>query len=133
MSVAEQVNTEELKENIRQRSTWLRLLYIILLAVIFTITEFIIAVVVLVQFGFVLLSGKTNEDLRQFGNSLSRYVYDVLRYLTFNSDELVFPFAEWGYGSGSPPAKAPTTTKPVARKKAPRKKASKKKKATGKR
>lgn len=126
MSVAEQVNTEELKENISQRSTWLRLLYIILLAVIFTITEFIIAVVVLVQFAFLLLSGKTNDDLMQFGDSLSRYVYDVLRYLTFNSDEMVFPFAEWDYATAAPkkaasaPAKKKTTKKKTAKKKASR-------------
>ena len=124
MSVAEQVNTEELKENISQRSTWLRLLYIILLAVIFTITEFIIAVVVLVQFAFLLLSGKTNDDLMQFGDSLSRYVYDVLRYLTFNSNEMVFPFAEWDYATSAPkkaasaPAKKKTAKKKTVKKKA---------------
>ena len=124
--MAEQVNTEELKENISQRSTWLRLLYIILLAVIFTITEFIIAVVVVVQFGFLLLSGKTNDDLKQFGDSLSRYVYDVLRYLTFNSNELVFPFAEWDYGTPAPkkaasaPVKKKTTKKKATRKKTSR-------------
>ncbi len=128
MSVAEQVNTQELKENISQRSTWLRLLYIILFAVIFGITEFIIGVVVVIQFGFVLLSGKTNEDLKQFGDGLSRYVYDMLRYLTFNSDELVFPFAEWTYGGAgastpvraAPAAAGKKTTKKAGTKKASR-------------
>ncbi|TDJ33918.1 MAG: DUF4389 domain-containing protein [Gammaproteobacteria bacterium] len=117
--MAEQINTEELKENISQRSTWLRLLYIILLAVIFTITEFIIGVVVVIQFGFVLLSGKTNDDLKQFGDALSRYVFDMLRYLTFNSDELVFPFAEWDYGPSAPKK----TASAPAKKKSTRKKA----------
>ena len=123
--MAEQVNTQELKENISQRSTWLRLLYIILFAVIFGITEFIIGVVVVIQFGFVLLSGKTNEDLKQFGDALSRYVYDILRYLTFNSDELVFPFAEWTYGGAA--ASTSTRAAPAAARKKTTKKAGKKK------
>ena len=119
--------TQELKENISQRSTWLRLLYIILFAVIFGITEFIIGVVVVIQFGFVLLSGKTNEDLKQFGDALSRYVYDMLRYLTFNSDERVFPFAEWTYGgaaAGTPTRAAPAATRKKTTKKTGKKKAS---------
>lgn len=122
--MAEQVNTEDLKENISQRSTWLRLLYIILFAVIFAITEFIVGIVVVIQFGFVLLSGKTNEDLKQFGDALSRYVYDMLRYLTFNSDELVFPFAEWSYGGAAASAPAKAAPKKKTRKKAGKKKAS---------
>jgi len=127
MSVAHQVSTEELKENISRRSTWMRLLYMILFAVIFGVTEFVVAVVVVIQFGFVLLSGKPNEDLRGFGDSLSRYVYDMLRFLTFNSEELVYPFTEWSYGGAAPaPAKsaAAGAGEKTTRKKAAKKKAS---------
>ena len=122
--MANQVSTDELKDNISQRGTWLRLLYIVLFAVIFIITEFIVAIVVIIQFGFVLLTGGVNTNLKDFGDDLSRYVYDILRYLTFNSDSLPFPFSDWSYGGTS--TRAAPAPKKAASKKTGKKKASRK-------
>ena len=85
----------ELKDNLRKRQTWLRGLYMLLFIVIFHVAEFVIGAVVLLQFLFTLVTGAPNARLLQFGQSLSRYVYQILRFLTFNSEDLPFPFTEW--------------------------------------
>ena len=85
----------ELKQNLKRSDTWLRMLYVILFAAIYGVAEVVLVAVVIVQFGFVLLSGKRNPNLLQFGGRLSRYLYDVLLYFTFRSDTKPFPFDEW--------------------------------------
>jgi hypothetical protein len=85
----------ELKSNLAKRVTWLRGLYMLLFIVIFHVTEFVVGAVVLLQFLFTLVTGQTNARLLQFGYSLSRYVYQILRFLTFNTEEMPFPFNEW--------------------------------------
>ncbi len=84
-----------IRDNLRRRESWLRALYVVLFAVIYSVTEIVIVIVVVVQFGFVLLTGKCNEQLLGFGASLSRYVFELLRFVTFNSDTKPFPFSPW--------------------------------------
>ncbi|MBI1424928.1 MAG: DUF4389 domain-containing protein [Gammaproteobacteria bacterium] len=85
----------ELKNNLRKRATWLRGLYMLLFIVIFHVAEVVVGAVVLLQFLFTLFSGATNARLLRFGQSLSQYVYQILRFLSFNSEEMPFPFSEW--------------------------------------
>lgn len=85
----------QLKSNLGSRKTWLRGLYMLLFAVIYSVTEVVIGAVVILQFLFTLVTGKTNARLLQFGRSLSRYVYQIMLFFTFNSEELPFPFNEW--------------------------------------
>jgi hypothetical protein len=53
------------------------------------------AAVVVLQFLFTVFSGETNANLRQFGASLSRYTYQLMLYLTYNTDDKPFPFGPW--------------------------------------
>lgn len=88
------MNTE-LKSHLASRHTWLRGFYMLLFAVIYHVAEFVIGVVVVLQFLFSLFTGQVNTRLLQFGHSLSRYAYQILCYLTFNSEQLPFPFDDW--------------------------------------
>lgn len=94
---------DELKQNIRRGSTWERLLYVILFVFIYSVAEAVLAAVVVVQFGFVLVTAKPSEQLLRFGGDLSRFLYDVLRYFTFTSDDKPFPFAAWPTVGQAPP------------------------------
>jgi len=78
-----------------RRETWLRLLFVILLALCYLVAEAVALVVVVIQFGFVLISGARNPHLLAFGANLSEYIYRILRFVMFNSDEKPFPFADW--------------------------------------
>jgi hypothetical protein len=36
-----------------------------------------------------------NPRLVEFAPGLSRYIYEILRYVTYESDERPFPFSDW--------------------------------------
>jgi Domain of unknown function (DUF4389) len=70
----------------------------LLFTVIYGIAEIVIAAVVLFQLLSVLFSGRTNERLLDLGQNLSTYVYQILCFLSFNSDERPYPFGDWPDG-----------------------------------
>ncbi len=109
-----------LKSNLTRSETWIRVLYVILFAVIYMVAEVVLVAVVVIQFGFVLITGKRNPNLLQFGGRLSRYMYDVLLYFTFRSDKEPFPFDDWPAADDLAPASG--SKKKTVRKSAPRKK-----------
>lgn len=86
---------KSLKQNLSAGSTWMRALYIVLFAIFYSIAEIVIAVVVVFQFLMLLFTGSPNARLLDFGQGLSTYVYQVMRYLTFNSHARPFPFSDW--------------------------------------
>lgn len=83
------------KTAINERTIWNRGLYMLLFAVLFSVARIVGYAVVILQFLFVLFSGSTNQRLLIFGNELSRYIYQIMQYLTFNSEERPYPFSEW--------------------------------------
>lgn len=74
---------------------WMRGLYMLMFAFFLGIAKFVVFMLVVVQFLFVLFTDAPNEQLTQFGKSLSTYHYQVLMFLTFNNEEHPYPFAEW--------------------------------------
>ena len=75
--------------------TWLRGLFMLLFVLIYGITEVIVTAVVILQFLFVLFTGDQNPRLKEFGAYLSEYIYGILTYWTYNSEERPFPFSPW--------------------------------------
>ncbi len=84
-----------LQQNLVNRSTWIRILYMLLFAFIYSVTEMVIFGIALIQIGFKLITGQTNPRLLALGDGLSRYIYQMMRFFTFVSDELPFPFGPW--------------------------------------
>ncbi|MDH5600342.1 MAG: DUF4389 domain-containing protein [Gammaproteobacteria bacterium] len=101
---------DEIKQNIKEKSTWLRGLYMLLFLVFYSVAKVIIFTVIAFQFILALFTGKTNERLVKLGQSLSTYIYQIMTFLTFNSDEHPYPFGAWP--SGQP--KVRKATKKVA-------------------
>jgi uncharacterized protein YqhQ len=84
--------SSDLEKNVKQKSTWVRLFFMIVLAFLYGLSRFVIGAVIVIQFFYVLLTGKTKDVLKSFGHSLAIYSYEVIDYLTFNTDEKPFPF-----------------------------------------
>ena len=84
--------SSDLEKNVKEKSTWVRLFFMVVLAFLYGLSRFVIGAVVVVQFFYVLLTGKTKDELKSFGHSLAIYSYEVIDYLTFNTDERPFPF-----------------------------------------
>jgi hypothetical protein len=86
----------DLEENVTRRSTWVRLIFMIIIAVIWGLSRLVTAAVVVIQFFYVLLTAETNDQLKKLGHSLAIYAYEITDFLTFNSEVKPFPFdSDW--------------------------------------
>ena len=86
---------EDIVKNVKQRSTWQRILYMLLFGIAYSVAEVILIAVVVSQLFFKLFTGTLNEKLLKFGKQLSCYVYQIFLYMTFNEDDLPFPFSDF--------------------------------------
>lgn len=84
-----------LKANLSSRDLWLRLLYMILFGITYSIAELLVVCTSIFQFLTILVTGKANRPMLEFGMNLSLYVQEVFEYQTFNTEEKPFPFAPW--------------------------------------
>jgi hypothetical protein len=75
--------------------TWIRLAYMVLFALLVMAARLLVSIVVVVQFALVLIFGRDNENLRNLGQGLGKWVYQAIMFLTFNSNDKPFPFDEW--------------------------------------
>ena len=85
----------ELKANLGRKETWKRGLFMVLFTIIYSIAEVVVGFVILLQFLFVLVGGTVNTRLKTFGCEMAGYVYAILAFLTFNTEEKPYPFAPW--------------------------------------
>jgi len=93
--------SDDIKENLKQQTIWLRGLYMLMFALFYSITEFVLFAVVVFQFLLILFTGKNNPRLLKLGQSLATYIYQIIQFLTFNSDYQPYPFSAWPKGEPS--------------------------------
>lgn len=87
---------DDTRENLTKSSTWIRLIYIVLFSITFNVAELVIAVITVVQFFTVLLSGgDPNKRLQDFGRTLGAYLRELVAFLTYESDDKPFPVGPW--------------------------------------
>lgn len=97
-------NGSDFEKHFKTRSTWMRLFFMFVCSLLYALSRLVTFAVVVVQFFTVLLTGETNAQLKQWGRSLAVYSFEVVDFLTFNTDVRPFPFdADW-------PVDLPTTT-----------------------
>lgn len=78
-----------------QESDWYRLLYMLLFIAILNVIGVIMSVLIPLQFILSVVTQSTNENLKSFSRSIAEYVFQVLTFLTYNSDEKPYPFSDW--------------------------------------
>ena len=61
------------------------------------VSLWVFGVVVLVQFGFLLITGDLNKNLKAFNGELGEYLSDIIAYVGFQKEEKPFPFQGWHY------------------------------------
>lgn len=79
----------------KDRSAWMRGLYMLIFMLFLGVAKFVTFVVILVQFIKVLFTSDTNPKLLGFGDSLSQYQYQILLYLTYNTEQQPYPMGDW--------------------------------------
>jgi len=99
------MRNNELERNVKTRSTWIRLVFMIVCSLLYGLSRLVTFAVMMVQFFTVLFTGEANSQLKEWGRSLAVYSFEVVDFLTFNTDVKPFPFdASWPTdlpGSGS--------------------------------
>jgi len=88
------MNIESTKD-VNERTIWRRGMYMVLFAIVLSIAKVVTMAVMIFQFLSVLFTGETNVQLQALGKSLSAYHYQIIMFLTFNGEELPYPFSEW--------------------------------------
>ena len=89
-------DSTRVEEHYKSKSTWLRLVFMVVFYVLGSLAALVASVVVLLGFLWVLFTGETNKRLQQVGKGIAAYVSEIICYLTYNSDTKPFPFdAEW--------------------------------------
>ena len=84
--------------NLCSADFWLRLLYVVFIALAWQVAEVALAVLVLIQIAYRLFRGEPDADCARWGSSLSQYVWQSGRYLTGASEQKPWPFSEWPDG-----------------------------------
>ena len=81
--------------NYDNKTSWQRVLFTAVFWIVFYVSQLVIAAVVIAQCLFLLIGGKPNEQLLKFGENMSRYMHDILKFVTFNSEQRPFPFSDF--------------------------------------
>ncbi len=109
--------SNDIKDNIKQQSTWKRGLYMVLFSIFYTIAEVLLVAIVVFQFALKLVTGDTIDRLRRLGQSIGTFIYQIIQFLTFNSEYHPYPFGNWPKGAlneGQPKAEEPKAEEPRA-------------------
>lgn len=85
----------EIQTNLKKIGTWQRIFFILMFAVILGLVRILLWAVVLLQIVSSLMTGSENANVLKLGSTLSLYVYRILLFLTYNTDEMPFPFSDW--------------------------------------
>lgn len=93
--------SDEMKKNLQQQSTWMRGLYMLMFALFYSVAEVVLFAIVIIQFFLVLFTGENNPRLLKLGQSIATYIYQIIQYLTFNSNYQAYPFGGWPKGEPS--------------------------------
>ena len=87
----------DINENLKKISTWKRILFMLVFSVIIGLVRILLWAVILLQVASTLLTGSCNRNILNFGKNLAVYLYHILLFMTFSSDQLPFPFSNWSF------------------------------------
>ncbi len=77
------------------KAIFFRFLFTLLFVLLGWLSLWVLATIVIIQFGFLIFDGDKNQRLTQFGGQLVTYQKQLLRYIAMQDDDKPFPFQEW--------------------------------------
>ncbi|MCB1694043.1 MAG: DUF4389 domain-containing protein [Pseudomonadales bacterium] len=91
----------DFRDSVTSVDTWIRGLFMLLFAIIFSVAKVVMGCVIFIQFLFKLFAGDPNDRLMEFGDDLSVFMFQILQFQTFNTEMKPFPFAPWPEGDAA--------------------------------
>ena len=99
VSMEDEAQAKPVEDNLKSKSTWLRLVFMIGYCFLAWLAGMVGTIVIIFGFLWVLFTGDVNRQLAQVGQAIASYIYEIVRYLTYNTDDKPFPFGEdWPSG-----------------------------------
>ena len=89
---------KELKTKLQSKEQWSRLGYMFLYSIILLLSTWcllIVGIIAIIQFILKMFSGNPNKQLLAFSEKFSLYIYQLVSYITFVSEEKPFPIGTW--------------------------------------
>lgn len=75
---------------------FVRLMFMIIFFALFGLVRFLVWILVVFQFLTHLFTGRVNVHIRYWGEALSKWIYDMLRFMTYSTERMPFPFQSVG-------------------------------------
>ncbi len=88
------MNQDEVKRNLLSLDQWLRMLLMACYLVVAWVVGVVLVVIMVAQTLVVLITAELNVNLRKFGSVTAAYLYQIVMYLVYGTDEKPFPFSE---------------------------------------
>jgi hypothetical protein len=99
--------SDETKKNLMAKNTWTRGLFMLLFIVVDSFVRLAIQLIALVQFLLTLVTSGPNVKLLELGQSMSKFAFQIMMFVTYNSDSRPYPFDEsWPVADASVKASA---------------------------
>ena len=83
---------DDVVNNVKRSSTWMRIVYMIGFCIVLYVVSVVIWFLTGAQALFSIFTGSDNRNLRLLGASLAEYVNQILKFITYNSQDRPFPF-----------------------------------------
>ncbi|WP_162653381.1 DUF4389 domain-containing protein [Lentilitoribacter sp. Alg239-R112] len=93
--MVEENQTLDDENHLIKRTIWIRGLLVIVFLLLFGFAETILFFSAAIQFIWMLIRGKRNEHIAEFGTDLGNWLAAVARFQSGASEELPFPWEKW--------------------------------------
>ncbi len=88
-------SNEMQKDTESSPSNWQRGLYMLLFLILFGLGQSVLSVIALFQFFSLVISGKSNTNLAEFGQTLGLWMKAAADYQSCATEDKPFPWADW--------------------------------------
>ncbi len=86
---------EPTKPDSHTREKLLKALYLILFYFVGYVVWVLTVVISIFQFFYELIMNSPNKNLLDFGKNLNAYMYQIVRFMSFNTEDKPYPFSPW--------------------------------------
>ncbi|PJE80491.1 hypothetical protein CI610_00517 [invertebrate metagenome] len=91
--------TQKITDNLKSETRWLRLLFMVFFAFVGYICGMLVMLVAFIQIVHGFIMGEPNQRLLRLSYGLNRFLFHVIQFITYNSDQKPYPFNDWPDGN----------------------------------
>ncbi len=93
---------QTLINNLKSETFWIRLVFMVLFALVVELAAPLLIILVVIQFVYRLFNDNNQTEIYEFSRSLSEFIYQIYRFLTYQTETKPFPFSDWPKHESTP-------------------------------